>query len=77
MGVKKNVLINEDKIIFGYQKMIKTKNDFNINLYGNGEASKKIINKLSGLFVIKEKKLLTNGFMVYHWTHTVKQNEVK
>ena len=26
MGVKKNVLINEDKIIFGYQKMIKTKN---------------------------------------------------
>ena len=37
---------DEDKIILGYQKMIKIQNDYNINLYGNGEASKKIINKL-------------------------------
>lgn len=37
---------DEDKIILGFQKMIKIQNDYNINLYGNGEASKKIISEL-------------------------------
>ena len=37
---------DEDKIISGYQEMSKIKNDYNINLYGNGEASEKIIIEL-------------------------------
>ena len=37
---------NENKIISGYKKMSKKQNDYKINLYGNGEASEKIINKL-------------------------------
>ncbi len=41
-GFNKIVGTDEDKIIFGYQKMSQIKNDYNINLYGNGEASKKL-----------------------------------
>ena len=45
-GFNEIVGANENKIISGYKKMSKKQNDFNINLYGNGEASEKIINKL-------------------------------
>ena len=45
-GFNKIVGADEDKIISGYQEMSKIKNNYNINLYGNGEASKKIINEL-------------------------------
>ncbi|MEA2096810.1 MAG: UDP-N-acetylglucosamine 2-epimerase (non-hydrolyzing) [Candidatus Cloacimonadota bacterium] len=37
---------DKDKIISGYQEMSQIKNDYNINLYGNGKASKKIITEL-------------------------------
>ncbi len=45
-GFNKVVGAGEDKIISGYKKMSQIKNDYNINLYGNGEASKKIIYEL-------------------------------
>ncbi len=45
-GFNKIVGADEDKIISGYQEMSKMKNNYNINLYGNGEASKKIISEL-------------------------------
>ena len=45
-GFNKIVGADEDKIISGYQEMSKIKNDYNINLYGNGEASEKIIIEL-------------------------------
>ena len=45
-GFNKVVGADEDKIISGYQEMSKIKNNYNINLYGNGEASKKIITEL-------------------------------
>ena len=43
-----NIIVgaNEEEIVSGYREMIKTKKDYNINLYGNGEASKKIITEL-------------------------------
>jgi len=37
---------DEEKIISGYQEMIQIRNNYDINLYGNGEASKKIITEL-------------------------------
>ncbi len=37
---------DEEKIVSGYRKMIKTQKDYDINLYGNGEASQKIITEL-------------------------------
>ncbi len=37
---------DEEKIISGYRKMIKTQKDYDINLYGNGKASKRIITEL-------------------------------
>lgn len=37
---------NEKKIYSGYEKMSKIEKDYNINLYGNGKASKKIISEL-------------------------------
>ena len=45
-GFNKIVGADEDKIISGYKEMSKIKNYYNINLYGNGEASKKIIAEL-------------------------------
>ena len=45
-GFNKIVGADENKIIFGYQEMSQIKKDYNINLYGNGEASKKIITEL-------------------------------
>ncbi len=45
-GFNKIVGADENKIISGYQEMIQIKNNYNINLYGNGEASKKIISEL-------------------------------
>ncbi|MCK4979553.1 MAG: UDP-N-acetylglucosamine 2-epimerase, partial [Candidatus Delongbacteria bacterium] len=45
-GFNKVVGADEDKIISGYQEMSQIKNNYNINLYGNGEASKKIITEL-------------------------------
>ncbi|MBT4333082.1 MAG: UDP-N-acetylglucosamine 2-epimerase (non-hydrolyzing) [Candidatus Cloacimonetes bacterium] len=45
-GFNEIVGANENKIISGYKKMSKKQNDYKINLYGNGEASEKIINKL-------------------------------
>ncbi len=45
-GFNKIVGADENKIISGYQEMIQMKNNYNINLYGNGEASKKIITEL-------------------------------
>jgi UDP-N-acetylglucosamine 2-epimerase len=36
----------KNKIISGYREMIQMKNNYKINLYGNGEASKKIISVL-------------------------------
>ena len=45
-GFNKIVGADENNIISGYQEMSKIKNDYNINLYGNGEASKKIIYEL-------------------------------
>lgn len=45
-GFNEVVGADEDKIISGYQKMSRIKNNYNINLYGNGEASKKIIAEL-------------------------------
>ena len=45
-GFNKIVGTDENKIISGFRKMIQIQTDYNINLYGNGEASKKIINEL-------------------------------
>ena len=45
-GFNKIVGADQDKIISGYKEMSKIKNNYNINLYGNGEASKKIITEL-------------------------------
>lgn len=45
-GFNEVVGADKDKIISGYQKMSQIKNDYNINLYGKGEASKKIIYEL-------------------------------
>ena len=45
-GFNKVVGADEDKIISGYQEMSQIKNNYKINLYGNGEASKKIITEL-------------------------------
>ena len=45
-GFNKIVGADEDKIIAGYQEMSKIKKNYNINLYGNGEASKKFISEL-------------------------------
>lgn len=45
-GFNKIVGTDEDKIISGYQEMSKIKNNYNINLYGKGEASKIIIYEL-------------------------------
>jgi len=45
-GFNKVVGADEDKIISGYQEMSQIKNNYRINLYGNGEASKKIIYEL-------------------------------
>ncbi len=45
-GFNKIVGADENIIISGYQEMIQIKNNYNINLYGNGEASKKIITEL-------------------------------
>jgi UDP-GlcNAc3NAcA epimerase len=45
-GFNEIVGAEKNSIISGYEKMIQIKPDYNINLYGNGEASKKIISKL-------------------------------
>lgn len=45
-GFNEVVGADKDKIISGYQKMSQIKNNYNINLYGNGQASKKIIYEL-------------------------------
>ncbi len=45
-GFNKVVGADEDQIISGYQEMSQIKNNYKINLYGNGEASKKIIIEL-------------------------------
>ena len=45
-GFNKIVGTDENKIISGFRKMIQIQTDYNINLYGNGEASKKIIKEL-------------------------------
>ena len=45
-GFNKIVGADEDNIITGYQEMSQIKKNYNINLYGNGEASKKIISEL-------------------------------
>jgi len=45
-GFNKIVGADENKIISGFRKMIQIQTDYNINLYGNGEASKKIIKEL-------------------------------
>jgi len=43
-----NIIVGseEQKIVSGYRKMINTQKDYELNLYGNGEASKKIITEL-------------------------------
>jgi len=40
-----NIIVGseEQKIVSGYRKMINTQKDYELNLYGNGEASKKIL----------------------------------
>jgi len=45
-GFNEIVGADKNKIISGYREMIHKKNNHNINLYGNGEASKKIINEI-------------------------------
>lgn len=48
-GFNEIVGADENKIITGYRKMRKIQKDYNINLYGNGEASKKIISELKNI----------------------------